>query len=372
MRSNNNFWRSNYIVGALYSLTLVMNSCTNHVDNTVNVNDNLTFLLPKDSMFFDYSNETRKNTDLDYFESRYGYYVSIDENNNFVYLSIDSDNQLHKFESKTNTHSYTKKIWSDKIDAYKIDNEQVYLLYNDVFHIKNYQLQTLDSFPYKSPSINQRHSIDFSGENNSNLFKVGDYYALMYYVVDDMPDGSSLYRNHEKLFYFFNRDTAFFGGNDCIEFKNSFQYFRFPAITSDNQSIFHAPRVLNCISKTNHTSTKINSKIDYEENNYLSFEHSDQYEISKLKNYRLGSHYNRDLLVSGDNIYLIREIPQKIYFEEGVKKYKHIIEIRKYDKELNHIESYYIENNVYSLISIKNGRVFLFDFEKNKTLIYEL
>ncbi len=369
MRSKLNFVHPNFIIGVLFSSVFILVGCNEDKELS---NDKMIFLTPVDSLNFNYASDSWKKSNPDYSENRYGYAIFLDTNDAFCYVSIDSDNQLHKFNFKTNIHSYSEKICTEKIEAYKLDSTSIYLLYNNTFYIKNYQLKTIDSFKYQSPIINKKHAIDFSVENSANLFKVKDYFALMYYVVDEMPDGTNLYRNSDYLFYFFNRDTAFFASKGCQELDTSFQYFRYPAITSDSEYLYHSPRVMNCISKSNNVSTIINSKIDTIRKNYLSINHSDQYKISKLKKYRFSTDYNRDLILSGKYLYLIKEILDKIYYKDNVRKYEHVLEIKKFDKQLKHIRTFYIQDKIYSFAYIKEEKLYLFDIYKNKALIYDL
>jgi len=371
-----NIKHPNFLIGVLFVSLLFLFGC-NEVKKTGNelnfLKEEKSFLAPFDSLSYNYSSDSWKGKLANYSENRYGQMLTLDSGNNFCYLSIDTDNELHRFNFSTNEHSYSSKICNSTIQAYKIDSSLIYLLYDDILFIKNFQLNTIDSFSYKHPVIDQQHGIDFTLENNSNLFKMKDYFALMYYVVDELPDGSGLFKNSENLFYFFNKDTSFFSGEGCEKLQDSvFQYFRYPTVTNDNGSIYHAPRVLNCISKTSEVSTIINSEIDAKTNNYLTINHLDQYEISKLKKYRFSTDYNREIINSGAYIYLIKETPDKIYYENGVRKYKHSLELRKFDMELNFIKTYYIQNKFYSFTYIDNDKLYLFDIYNNNAIIYEL
>lgn len=369
MRSIFHFKHPVFLIGVLFLSVFLLIGCDESKELST---ENKILLTPIDSLIYDYSSDTQKITNPDYSENRYGYYIFLDSNEQFIYLSINSDNQLHKFNFDSNVHSYSEKICNSNIDAYMIDSSNIYLLYNNIFYIKNHQLKTIDSFTYESPNLSQKHAIDFSVENNANLFRIKDYFALMYYVVDEMPDGTNLYRNSDELFYFFNRDTAFFASKGCNELNTSFQYFRYPAIISDNEFLYHTPRVMNCLSKSNSVSTFQNSKIDGVGKNYLTINHSDQYEISKLKKYRFSTDYNRDLILSGSFIYLIKEIPDKIYYEKNVRTYEHVLEIKKFDKKLKHIKTSYIKDKIYSFAFVKEGNLYLFDINRNKALIYEI
>lgn len=369
MRSNLNLIHPNLLIGVLFSSIFILTGCEVEKDLS---SEDIHFLAPTDSLNFNYSSDSWKTFNPDYSEKRYGYSIFLDSNKTFNYVSIDSDNQLHKFNFDSNTHSYSKKICNGKINAYKLDSTLIYLLYDNTLYIKDYQLKTVDSFRYQSPIINKQHAIDFSVENNANLFKVKDYFVLMYYVVDEMADGTNLYRNSDYLFYFFNRDTTFFASKGCKGLDTTFQYFRYPAISSDSEYLYHTPRVMNCISKSNSDSTILNSKIDTIRKNYLSINHSDQYEISKLKKYRFSTDYNRDLILSGSFIYLIKEIPYKIYYENNVRTYEHILELKKFDKQLKHTKTFYIQDKIYSFAYIGEGKLFLFDINKNKALSYEI
>lgn len=360
---------SNFLIGVLFlSIFFLISGC----DKNKIIDKERTFLTPIDSIHFNYSSDSWKGINSNYSENRYGRKLMLDSNNNFWYFSIDSENQLHKFNFGTNKHSYSKKICNYKIEAYKLDTSLIYLLFDNKLVIKDYHLNTIDSFVYLAPTINKKHGIDFDLENSHSIFKVKNYLALLYYVVDTMSDGTNFYRMSDPLFYFFNRDTAFFASNGCYKTDTSFQYFRYPNVISDQEYLYHAPKVMNCISKSNEISTLLNVQIDTIRNNYLSINHSDQYQISKLKKYRFSSDYNREIKVSENFIYLLKEIPSKIYYEDKVRKYEHFLEISKFNKQLKLIETLNIKDKFYSFSFIKNKKLYLFDIYKNKCLIYEI
>lgn len=331
--------------------------------------DDIIYLKPVDSLFFDFDSETRDLVnyyDNNYVENRYGYHLFVDSNEIFNYVSIDSYNRLHIFNFKTYVHSYSEPICNCNIDAYKIDSEYLYVLCDSIFYIKDYNLKTLDYFSYKTPYLEEINSIDFSVENESNLYKINEYFVVMYYVVNEIEDGSKLYSNTNKLFYFFNRDTSFFASEGCKEHLSSFHYFRFPAVASDGEYLYHTHRVMNCISKSNEIATIINAEIE-ENDNYLSLEFSDQYEMSKLKKYRYSTDYNRNLYFSNEFVYLIKEIPVKIYYEDDIRKYELALKVIKFDKELTKIHTAYISERIYSFAYISDEKLFLFNID-NKVI----
>ena len=93
--------------------------------------DDIIYLKPVDSLFFDFDSETRDLVnyyDNNYVENRYGYHLFVDSNEIFNYVSIDSYNRLHIFNFKTYVHSYSEPICNCNIDAYKIDSEYLYVL----------------------------------------------------------------------------------------------------------------------------------------------------------------------------------------------------------------------------------------------------
>lgn len=357
----------NYSIGLLFIILAIQTGCKENINT-----DQKSYLSPVDSLAFNYTSASWRGNDPNYSDYRFGKHMFIDSSRTFVYVTIDSDKQLHTYNFKTSMHTYSKQICSSNIDAFKIDSSLVYLVFDGTFYVKDYQLNTIDSFPYASPNITQKHDIDFSIENNSNLFRIGNYYALMYYVVDEKPDGTNLYRNSDRLFYYFNRDTAFFANKTCPEADTTFQYFRYPAVTNDSEHIYHAPRVLNCISRSNWDGTSINTSIDTSKNNYLTIRADEQYEISKLRTYRFSTDYNRDLIASGNYIYLIKEFPNKIYYENNVRTYDHILEVKKFDKQLKVIKTFYIKDNSYSFAFIEDNKLYLFNLDKNKCLVYEI
>lgn len=207
--------------------------------------------------------------------------------------------------------------------------------------------------------------------NKFNLFKIKDYYVVMYYVVDKGVN-NDLYRNTKKKFYYFNHDTAFFANKGCEHMDTTFQYFRYPAVFSDLEFIYHSPRVMNCISKSNEVKTLINSPIDTIHSNYLSIKIDDQYQISKLKKYRFSTDYNKEIIGSGNYIYLLKEYAHEIFYQNNVRNYNRKIKVVKFDKDLNITSNYYINNNSYSVSYMKNNRLYLFNFKTNKCLIYEV
>lgn len=357
-----------FIVGVLLLSIMTTMGCN---ENQEGINKRV-FLMPIDSLVFNYSSDSRQKSNPDYAENRFGYAIFRDTSHHFRYFSIDSENQLHTFDFGTNSHSYSEKIVEGNIQAYLLDSLSLKIIVDNIFYIKDYQLKTIDSFKFTPPTFEKKHGIDFSVENSSNLFKVRDYFVLMYYIIDELPDGTNIYRNSNELFYFFNRDTAFFSGKGCQELDNSFQYFRYPAIASDHEHLYHTPRVLNCISKSNHIATVLNSKVDTNRANYLSINHYDQYEISKLKKYRFSTDYNRDLILSDKHLYLIKEIPEKIYYKDNVRMYQHILEIKKFDKQLKSLKTFYIQDKFYSFAYILDEKLYLFNIQQNKAFIYDL
>lgn len=367
-----NLKRPNFSIGLFFTVLTILVGCNdNNGDNEVSKNI-LTYISPIDSTEFNYSSASRKDNHNDFSEIRFGQNLYLTSDKQMFYASINSDNELHTFNFKTTEHTYSKPICSSKIDAFKIDSSEIYLLYDSVFYVKDYQLNTLDSFVYTHPKIDQKHAIDFSSENNSNLFKIKNYFVLMYYVVDEKPDNTNVYKNTEYLFYYFNRDTSFFASKGCPELATTFQYFRYPAVASDGEFLYHTPRVINCISKSDEHKTWINSPINKLKNNYLSINPEDQYQISKLKRYRFSTDYNRDLILTKNNIYLIKEIPSKIYYEQNVRMYETVLELKKFDKQLNLIKTTYIKDKIYSYALIKEGKLLLFNFYKNKYYTYEI
>jgi hypothetical protein len=364
--------KPNFLIGLLFTPIFIFLSCKEGSHESESSDQNLTYLAPVDSVDFAYSSPSWKRNTSNYLENRYGQNLYLTSDKKFLYASINSDNELHAFNSKTNEHTYSKQICSGRIDAFKIDSSLMYLLYNNMFYVKDHQLKTIDSFVYTPPVINQKHSIDFSIENNSNLFKIKNYFVLLYYVVDEKPDDTEIYRNTEYLFYFFNRDTAFFANKQCQELSSSFQYFRYPVVASNDEYLYHTPRVMNCISKSSENKTLIHALIDTVKSNYLAIKPNDQYEISRLKKYRFSSDYNRDILLSNNCIYLIKEIPAKIYYKDNVRMYETVLELKKFDKQFNLVKSTYIKDHIYSYALIEGNKLLLFNFFKNKYFTYEI
>lgn len=362
--------QSNHLIGLLFALIYILVGCNHQQEKLKSkiLYTGISYVSAIDSVSFNYESESWKGSNSDYNDYRYGQNIFVDSSKSFRYVSINSENELHFFDFHTNEHSYSKPICNDKIDAYKIDSSLIYLLYNNIFYVKDYQLKTLDSFVYKQPNIRYQHDIDFSIENSSNLFKIKQYFVLMYYVIDKTGE----YRNTKYLFHYFNKEVSFFANKMCDELDTSFQYFRFPAVTSDNNFLYHTPRVLNCVSKSNELKTVKHVAIDTAKNNYLSLDHEDQYHISRLKKYRFSTDYNKDLICSGDNVYLLKEFTKEKSFKNGIQVYKHNLELIKFDKKLNKLKSIYIKENLYDYALIFNKRLYLFNFQKNKYYIYDI
>jgi hypothetical protein len=367
-----NLKKPNFLIGLLFALIFILPSCKENVGDKETAEKDLTYLAPADSVDFVYSSPSWKRNTSNYLENRFGQSLLLNFDSKFLYESINSENELHTFNSQTNEHTYSRPICSGKIDAFKLDSSYIYLLCNGVFYVKDHQLNTIDSFIYTPPVLKGKHDVDFSVENNSNLFKIKDYFVLLYYIVDEKPDNTEIYRNTDYLFYFFNRDTAFFANKQCQDLDSSFQYFRYPVVASDREFLYHTPRVMNCISKSSGNRTLIHAPIDTLQSNYLNIKPNDQYQISKLKKYRFSSDYNRDILLSGDFVYLVREIPARIYYKDNVRMYETVLELKKFDKQLHLINTTHIKDHIYSYGLIEGSKLFLFNFFKNKYFIYEI
>lgn len=329
--------------------------------------NDLKFATPTDSVVFNYNSKSWKKSNYEYIENLYGQNIFRDLNNHIIYASINSLNELHTFDFNTNKHHYSKQITKNKIDAFLIENDCINILVDNNLIVKDFKLRTIDSFAFKTPIIKLENGIDFSLENKSNLFKVNNYYVIMYYIVDH-----NIYRNSKKLFYYFNRDTSFFNNQMCDELEHSFQYFRYPAICSDGGYLIHSPRVLNCISKSNESKTLIHKNISTNNNIYLKINHEDQYEISKLKKYRFRTYYNKELLWDKTNYYLIQEFPSNITYVKNIPTYKHSLKLIKFDSRLKRIKSIVIKDNVYNALLINEGMLYLFNFKKNRYYRYEI
>lgn len=367
---NNLKGQSNVYIGLLFILFFIVNSCTekrNENSNKTKIKS-ITYLIPIDSVDFDYNSTSWKGDSLNYYDNRYGYSLFQNADNTFKLVSINSNNELHHFDFKSNLHTYSKPFCKNELLAFSIDSSHINVLYNDTFYVKDYQLKNVDKFPFPKPNIQREHGIDFSIENNSNLFKVGNYFAIMYYIVDEKEE----YRSTKYLFYYFNRDKAFFSNKMCQELENSFQYFRYPVVVSDEKFIYHAPRIMNCISKSNSSLTVKHNRIDENKNGYLKLNTEDQYQISKLKRYRFTSFYNKSLIHSGENTYLIREFLHDSHNKKGIKNYNHDIELIVFNKNLEKQKSLFIKDNAYSFTFIKDGKLYLFNIQKNKYYIYEI
>lgn len=364
----NKFIHPFFLLGCIF----VFSQC--ELTQTTNVNNKIEkkkFINPIDSISFNYKLD-EEFSDI-YYDERYGKIILIDSTNGFIFKSINSNNQLHEFDFKANKHSFSKSITNNSIKAYKLDTNLFYLLVDSIFYIKDYDLKTIDSFVYHPPVIINRHDIDFSIEDKSNLFKIKDFFVTIYYEVDKTQKGDDLYKNTDELFYFFNKDTSFFYGKNCLNENDTlFQYYRFPNVVSDNNYLYHTPKILNCISKTGAKSTMISKQIDSLKNNYLSLNYEDQFEISKLKKYRFTTYYNKELITNNNYLYLLREVLDSVYYVKGIREYNRSIEIIKFDKNLNKLNSFYVKIQYYNYALVINDKIYFFNFDKNIIYVYKI
>ncbi|MDR0801172.1 hypothetical protein [Fluviicola sp.] len=353
-------------------IAIALTACKeNGESNNKGAISGIPYISAIDSVSFNYQSPSWKGGGHDYSDDQFGRYISVDSNNHFRYISINSYNELHTYDFSTHVHTYSRPVCKAKIEAFKIDSSLIYLLYNDTLFVKDFQLNTVDSFTYKRPNILQKHGIDYDSENSSNLFKVNNYYVLMYFVVYKIGDHEE-YRNSKYLFHYFNKDTSFFANKVCNELDTSSIYFRYPAVTSDGQFLYHAPRMKNCISKSNELKTLLHVSIDKTKNNYLPFHHGDQFQISVLKKLRFSSDYNKDILISGNHVILLREFLKESYYKNNIQNYNLDTEIIIFNKDLKKIRSYFIKDNgdFYSLV--KNNKLYLFNVFRNKYYVYEI
>ncbi|MDR9399715.1 hypothetical protein [Salibacter sp.] len=367
---NIDFMQPKYLFGLFFIIALVLIGCNNYDENIHK--DEISYIIPIDSIEFNYNLDSLENkNDKGYKLNLYGQHITVLPNQDFRYTSITSQNELHTFYSSTNRHVFSDPVLKSKIDAYKVDSSYLYLLSNNTLYKKDHKLNTVDSFKFITPTINKKHGVDFSLQNNSNLFKIKDYFILLYYVVERNTDNSSVYKNTNPIFYYFNRDTSYFAGSGCKS-DSTYQYFRYPAIAADSNFLYHAPRVLNCISKSNEFKTLLTAPIDTLNGNYLTINYDDQYQISKLKRYRFTTDYNKDIIVTKSNLFLLKEYASKIFYRNNIRNYNRNIELKKFDKKLNLIKTYHIKNNKYSYALIKKGKLYLLSLRNNKCYIYEI
>jgi len=359
--------QSNIFIGLLFLFLINATSCQQGSESE-SKRVEFAYDLPVDSGSFNYDDRSGNETDRDYVENRFGRGI-FKVNNHFVYKSIDSENRLHSFDFSTNTHSYSKKICNSKIDGFKIENERIYLLYDSIFFVKDHLLNTIDSFPFPSPIIDGKHSIDFSMENGSNIIKNKDFFGVVYYQVDPI---SGNYGNTEKIFYLFNKDTAFFVGQNCQEVDTTFQYFRYPCVAEEEQFIYFSPKIGNCISRVGVQGNEISAKIDSSSSRYLTLNSEDQYQISRLKKYRLSSDYNRRIILSNDYVFLLKEFKKRSYVKDNIMQYERDLILKKFDKNLNAKGSIYIKNTPFSNIYLEGNTLYLFSFLKQKFYVYEV
>lgn len=358
--------QSSVTVG-LFLIVIFNCGCNQNQQNTRIID----YLEPIDSVLIKGFNDTTIMA-LNSNPNRYGEFLFRDSNDCFVYRSLNSNNQLHMYNICTNVHDYSERLFDNEINAALLDTHFMYVLTENQFYQMDYQLKIIDSFFFKQPKINLNHGIDFDFENHSNLFKVNEYFVVMYYEIVDKSDGTKIYQNTNPIFYYFNKDTAFFASNSPSLKDSSFQYFRYPAIASDQNHLYHIERMNNHLLKSNQTEVSERTIIDSVQSNYWSMKHEDQYNLSKMKKIRFSTHYNRQVLAGKEHVLVATEYPSKIANVDGIRTYNHDIILRFYDKSLNRLKSYRIRDNAISYIYYSRSLLYIFNFHKQKYYVYKV
>lgn len=356
--------------GVLFLLILTMFSC-NQISERSSGSESgqINFVTPVDSGGFEFSSPSLKTEDVNYSDNRYGSEFFIDKTGNLAYFSIDSEKEIHRYNIGGSEHSYSEKIIEGEIEGFRIEDSTIYILADSIFYVKNHGLQTLDSFNYLPPKIENKYGIDFSTEVGFNLFKVQDFYGIIYYEVDSE---TGVYGTTDSLFYLFNADTAFFTGHLCPSIATSFQYFRYPCLDVDNEFIYHAPKVGNCISKTRIGGETLTKSITDDSNRYLDLKVEDQYQISLLKKYRYTTDYNRKIMVNDDNIFLVKEFLIDAYQENKITKYNRGIEVVKFDKDLSLVKTYRLDVPSFSHAVLDGNKLIILSLYREKFYVYEV
>lgn len=82
--------------------------------------------------------------------------------------------------------------------------------------------------------------------------------------------------------------------------------------------------------------------------------------------------YNKDFLYLDDCVYLLKEFLQEIYFVKNVQNYKYNLEVVCFDKNLKKIGIFFIKDNFYDYVFVKDSCFYFFNFYKKKYYIYEI
>lgn len=163
----------------------------------------------------------------------------------FWYVVINVNWEFYLYDFVMNVYIYFKLVCYGDIDVYVFDLFYIYFICDNFFYIKDFVLKIIDLFFYWKFVIKWKYNIDFSIENLVNLFKVKDYFVVMYYVVDEIDE----YWNMKYLFYYFNCNIVFFVDKMCSEFDILFQYFCYLVVVVGDGFIYYFLRVMNCVLK---------------------------------------------------------------------------------------------------------------------------
>lgn len=330
------------------------------------------FLEPIDSVKFHSNFDSLRSENKSFLDHRYGYSILMDSNNLFNLTSINSNNEVVRYNFNSGNITNFGKTTNFDIEAFKIDKDEILLMYNDSLHVVDFELSSIKSIRFPKANIKRKHDIDFSMENRSNVFEYKNNYFLLYYIVNENNEGEEIYANTDPLLYFFDADTSYFTGSLENDTMFLFQYFRYPVINTDSSYIYFSSRVSNSLTMADENGNIKTIQIDETDNKYLPFEYRDQYQISKIKKYRFSSAYNKEILINSKHLFLIREIPTKIYINEGIKEYETKLEVIVYDKELNRLKNFFIDKSSYSYITLKEEKLYLFNLLKQKYYEFEV
>lgn len=329
----------------------------------------LNYSQPIDSLMFNF---TEGNIQINKENFTIGKNINFVNDTEFVYNELTDPIGLHSFSSIDNKHSYINFRNKLNVIATMINDSEISVLTDSFLYRFDLTFNIFDSFKYKKPVINYVNGVDWSNDE-TNLFKIGNFYTVIYYKVTD--DGE--YRNTPEQFYLFNKDTAFFSGQECNCIKNEYNYYRYPVAVTDENYLYYSPSLHNCISRinSNFNSAPLHHSIKTSKTNYLMFDKEFIYSLSKHEEMRFTTDFNFKMFCDNSSIYLLKEFTSDILIDKNnIKKYNRGLEVIKLDKNFNFIKSTYIDLSTklyYGRVKLHNNKIYFFNLEKNKCYVFK-
>lgn len=335
-----------------------------------NSNRILNYSQPIDSFFFNF---TEEDLQINKESFTIGKNIKMLNDTSFIYYELKNPFGLHSFSSIENKHTYINFRNQLNVVASMINDSEISVLTDSFLYKFDLNFNIIDSFKYRKPIVDNVNGIDWS-DDEANLFKIGNFYSVVYYRVTDEGE----YRNTTKQFYLFNKDTAFFTGQECNCIQREYHYYRYPVVVTDENCLYYSPSLHNCISKisSNINSVPFHHSIKQSNTNYLKFDKEYIYSLSKHEKMRFTTDFNFKMLCDNKNIYLIKEFTREILVDKNkIQTYKKGLDIINLDKNLNFIRSSYIDLDsklYYGRIKLHNNKLYFFNFEKNKCYVFKV